>query len=143
MSMTMSIRRKRLDMSDNALPKVMTTMYRPFHTCAHEAQHQQHPKRPNDTQEGQVEAEAAYEEHLENPYGHSHVHEGIPAVAPVSYAAEAVKLRQHIDDEDQIEDVRSRYDTVAPSMASSSDSATEFEAFCSIDASLDASLDAA
>jgi len=34
MSMTMSIRRKRLDMSDNALPKVMTTMYRPFHTCA-------------------------------------------------------------------------------------------------------------
>jgi hypothetical protein len=33
-SMTMSIRRKRLDMSDNALPKVMTTMYRPFHTCA-------------------------------------------------------------------------------------------------------------
>jgi hypothetical protein len=34
MSMTISIRRKRLDMSDNALPKVMTTMYRPFHTCA-------------------------------------------------------------------------------------------------------------
>ena len=34
MSMTMSIRRKRLDMSDNALPKVMTTMYGPFHTCA-------------------------------------------------------------------------------------------------------------
>ena len=74
---------------------------------------------------------------------HSHGHEGIPAVAPVSYAADAVKLRQHIDDEDQIEDVRSRYDTEAPSMASSSDSATEFEAFCSIDASLDASLDAA
>jgi hypothetical protein len=74
-SMTMSIRRKRLDMSDNALPKVMTTMYRPFHTCACEAQHPQHPKRPNDTQEGQVEAEAANEERLENPYGHGHGHE--------------------------------------------------------------------